>query len=265
MMSSINACFIMLVLSSIGVIAKTKVFNDSAGLEEDFYSYSGPINFYYFVQRWPASYCDWSRTRGACCHPKTGNLRDRFFIHGLWPQYWPTGNGDKFPQDCCSSPEFSSSYTSCDRKFDSSQISNLKEVEQYWPSIKYGGAPKCSTLTQHQFWKHEWEKHGTCSVHLNVGSYFQKTLSLRKHIHLLMALKAAGIRPNGNEYSLRAIEYAIHGHTGGRPRVQCNRNSEGKRQLYEVYVCVGRDASTVIDCPKYGNCPPRVVFPRFGG
>jgi hypothetical protein len=51
MMGTINACFIMLVLSSIGAIAKTKDFNDSAGPDEEAYYYNGAIDFYYFVQR----------------------------------------------------------------------------------------------------------------------------------------------------------------------------------------------------------------------
>lgn len=269
MMSSINACFIMLVLSSIGAIAKTKVFNDSAGPEEEaYYYYPKPLDFYYFVQRWPASYCDWnSGTRGTCCSPKKGNGVSTFSIHGLWPTY----NRGRGPQDCCS-PITTNNLHDCQHKqFIPAKISDLEQkLDRYWPSIMYTGTgSRCSTKINVEFWKHEWEKHGTCSP-LNLEPYFQDTLSLRDRIHLHGALKTAGIYPNGNDYSLTDITNAIRRGTGKHPRIQCNRNRAGKSQLFEVYVCVDKiDAYTFIDCPTSQtsprkSCDRRVLFPRFG-
>lgn len=248
MMSSINACFIMLVLSSVGAIAKTKVFNDSAGPEEEAYSYNGPIDFYYFVQQWPASYC---HSRGGCCGKQPTSY---FSVHGLWPTY----KKGHWPSDCCSSGklEFDRKHHCSSRKF-KIPSSDLSHMNRYWKSF--------SCKRNEQFWKHEWDKHGTCST-LSARSYFESTLSLRRQIHLLRALEEAGIYPNGRDYKLTNIEDAITHGLRVRPRVKCNRNREGKSQLFEVYVCVKLDASTLMDCPtSTGNCDPMVVFPRFGG
>lgn len=263
MMSTITASLIMLVLSSIGAIAKTKDFNDSVALEED--AYNRPIDFYYFVQRWPATYCHWRGTsRDYCCYPETENGVPGFSIHGLWPTY----NDGNWPQYCCSSRQLARSHNCRDRKFSFSQIRSLEyQLKRFWASIKYRGPPRCSTKEGLQFWKYEWDKHGTCST-LYLKPYFHTTLSLRKHIDLLGALEAAGIQPDGKEHSLNNIKEAIRLRTGYLPGVSCNINHERKSQLFEVFVCVD-NTYKVIQCP---NSPPnpdricdsRVVFPRLG-
>jgi len=201
------------------------------------------FDFYYFVQQWPGSYCD---TRRGCCYPRTGKPASEFSIHGLWPNY----NTGKWPQFCGSS-----------REFEYSKISDLEEeLNRYWGSLS------CPSNDGHKFWGHEWEKHGTCSLNLNEHSYFEKALSLRQKIDILGALKAAGIKPDGIEYSLRDIKKAIRQSTGELPGIDCNTSDEGKHQLFQVYICVDKsDASTVIECPIYphSNCPSMVVFPPF--
>jgi len=201
------------------------------------------LDFYYFVQQWPGSYCD---TRRGCCYPRTGKPASDFSIHGLWPNY---SNG-KWPQFCDSS-----------REFDYSKISDLKEeLNKYWDSLS------CPSSDGHEFWGHEWEKHGTCSLNLDEHSYFETALSLRENMDILGALKQAGIKPDGREYSLRNIKEAIRESTGQLPRIECNRSEEGEHQLYQVYVCVDKwDAFTVIECPFYphSNCPSMIVFPPF--
>jgi ribonuclease T2 len=262
MMGTINACFIMLVLSSIGAIAKTKVFNDSVGLEDAYYR---RMDFYYFVQRWPATYCHWTGTRSDyCCSPQKGNGVSKFSIHGLWPTYYQ----GYWPQNCCSVNK--NSRYCLDRQFNPQKILHLEDnLNWYWASIRYTGSSRCSTKINVEFWRHEWEKHGTCS-RLYLEQYFQNTISLRDSIDLHGALKTAGIHPNGSDYSLTDITNAIRHRTGKHPRITCNENLVGKSQLFEVYLCVELDAYTLMDCPSsqiypISNCDPnRVVFPRFG-
>lgn len=90
---------------------------------------------------------------------------------------------------------------------------------------------------------------------------------MREKIDILGALKAAGINPDGSEYSLSDIKEAIKQSTGQLPGIDCNRSDEGTVQLLEVYVCVDKsDTSTVIECPIYphSSCPSTVAFPPFG-
>ncbi|KAH9290409.1 hypothetical protein KI387_034526, partial [Taxus chinensis] len=194
---------------------------------------------------WPGSYCD---TRRGCCYPLTGKPAPDFSIHGLWPNY-KTG---KWPQFCDSSAEF-----------EFSQISDLvEELNKHWGSLS------CPSSNGHRFWEHEWEKHGTCSLNLNQHDYFEKALSLRRKIDILGALRSAGIRPDGGEYSVSHIKEAIRDETGELPGVDCNVSEEGESQLHEIYVCVDKfDASTIIKCPVYphSRCPTSVKFPPFGG
>jgi len=265
MMGTINACFIVLVLSSIGAIAKTKVFNDSAGLDEDAYYYNGRIDFYYFVQQWPATYCHWAGSRSDyCCSPQKGNAVPEFSIHGLWP----TNYQGRSPQNCCYGNKNS---VYCRQQFNPKKVPGLEDkLNWYWASIRYTGS-QCLTKANFEFWRHEWEKHGTCS-RLYWKQYFQNTISLRKRedINLLEALKTAGIKPNGNDYKLTDIEDAIQQSTGKHPRIRCNKNREGKSQLFEVFVCVELHAYKLMDCPPsqiypLNHCDPnRVVFPFFG-
>ncbi|GLJ44077.1 hypothetical protein SUGI_0919270 [Cryptomeria japonica] len=141
------------------------------------------------------------------------------------------------------------------------RISDLVgELNSHWGSLS------CPSSNGHQFWGHEWEKHGTCSLNLDQYEYFNKTLALRSKIDLLSALKSAGIKPDGGDYSVSDIKEAIR-NAIGEEGVNCNVSEEGEYQLKEIYVCVDKfDASTVIQCPvyPYSKCPSTVKFPVFG-
>lgn len=78
-------------------------------------------------------------------------------IHGLWPQY----SKNKYPSFC--------------KKVDFNiETLNpiLKELNENWYS---------NTEKNEEFWKHEWEKHGSCVFSdINEYEYFNKTLDLFK-------------------------------------------------------------------------------------
>ena len=78
-------------------------------------------------------------------------------IHGLWPQY----SENKYPSFC--------------KKIDFNiETLNpiLKELNENW----YSNIDK-----NEDFWKHEWEKHGSCVFsEINEYEYFNKTLDLFK-------------------------------------------------------------------------------------
>ena len=76
-------------------------------------------------------------------------------IHGLWPQY----NKNQYPTFCKNV------------NFDIKKLEPiLKELNEKWYSIEE---------KNENFWKHEWEKHGSCMfIELNELEYFEKTLEL---------------------------------------------------------------------------------------
>ncbi|KAG6513107.1 ribonuclease 1-like [Zingiber officinale] len=201
------------------------------------------FDFFYFVLQWPGSFCD---TKKSCCYPATGKPTADFSIHGLWPNY---ADGS-YPSNC-------------DRQnaYDASQIADLMEIlRSHWPSLA------CPSGDESTFWKHEWQKHGTCSESvLDQHAYFGTALRLRTQINLLQALQDAGIKPDGGLYSSTDISSAIRNSTGFEPKLGCNADGGGNRQLYEVSVCVDAKGERLIECPisSISNCPPRVEFPPF--
>ncbi|KAI4381357.1 hypothetical protein MLD38_007436 [Melastoma candidum] len=207
------------------------------------FSASRDFDFFYFVQQWPGSYCDTSKS---CCYPTTGKPAADFGIHGLWPNY----NDGSYPSNCDPS-----------HPFNPSEIADLKRsMQRNWPTLA------CPSADGTQFWSHEWSKHGTCSESvLDQHSYFEAALSLREKTNLLQALESAGIKPDGNSYSLGSIKDAIKESTGHTPYIQCNTDESGNSQLYQVYICVDSSGSELIDCPVFprGKCSSEIEFPSF--
>ena len=58
---------------------------------------------------------------------------------------------------------------------------------------------------------------------------------------------------------------AIKEKIGYYPWIECNRDSDGNSQLYQVYICVDTNGKDLIECPVLprGNCASRVQFPKF--
>jgi len=76
-------------------------------------------------------------------------------IHGLWPQY----NKNQYPSFCR------------EVNFDINKLEPiLKDLNEKWYS---------EDNKNENFWKHEWEKHGSCMfIELDELEYFEKTLEL---------------------------------------------------------------------------------------
>ena len=86
---------------------------------------------------------------------KRVNKNTSWSIHGLWPQYSQTS----YPQFCKNIP------------FDIEKIKPmLLDLNKFW----YSGIEPNNV-----FWKHEWEKHGTCMIgDLSVLEYFTRALNV---------------------------------------------------------------------------------------
>ncbi|KAL3675728.1 hypothetical protein R1sor_025676 [Riccia sorocarpa] len=196
------------------------------------------FDFSYLVLQWPGSFCNLERP---CCDPKNGRPAANFTIHGLWPQL----KRGKFPEYCDPT------------EFHLTEIADLvPELNQYWPSLS------CPTSDSTGFWKHEWERHGSCSS-LNQHDYFKKTLALVKSVDLLKALQGAGMEPNiENTYDVLDVQHTLRHSIGKTPGIQCNKR---QTQLFQVYICVDVYAENFIECPNYpdGRCLPKIHWPIF--
>jgi hypothetical protein len=93
-----------------------------------------------------------------------------FSLHGLWPEY----NASSWPQFCNKTEyrEFNPS--------DLEQWDRFDEMNQYWFSCE-SESKAIPALNSMTFWKHEWEKHGTCTS-MNVTEYFGKALDLFNYV-----------------------------------------------------------------------------------
>ncbi|RVW25391.1 Extracellular ribonuclease LE [Vitis vinifera] len=172
------------------------------------------FDFFYLVQQWPGSYCD---SKQSCCYPTTGKPDADFGIHGLWPNY----RDGSYPSNCNSN-----------NPYDESEISDLiRSMQEEWPTLA------CPSGNGSKFWAHEWDKHGTCSESvLSQHQYFEAALDLKKDVDLVQILKKAGIRANGESYPLYDIKDAIKDAVGVTPWIECNVDSSGNSQLYQVHL-----------------------------
>ena len=106
---------------------------------------------------------------------KRDNIDIPWSIHGLWPQY----SNNSYPSYCSN------------RKFDYSKLELLiDELDKYWYSTN---GDKNET-----FWKHEWEKHGTCMFNnSDEFDYFKTALSLFVETLQKDVIKSYPLEKNG--------------------------------------------------------------------
>ncbi|KAK7362331.1 hypothetical protein VNO77_04441 [Canavalia gladiata] len=217
---------------------------------------SQDFDFFFFVQQWPGSLCD---TKKSCCFPLTGKPASNFTIHGLWPNF----NNGSYPSNC----------NIAQNPFNQSKITDLiPRAQTKWPSLSCSGGKKTennnTSSDNTRFWKHEWDKHGTCSDSiLDQHAYFEVSLNLKDRIDLLQILQNNGIKPDGSFYSVANITQAIKQAIGYGAGITCNTDPSGNRQLNEIALCVDKSASNFIECPILPkgtqSCIENVEFPIF--
>jgi len=160
-------------------------------------------------------------------------------IHGVWP----TKEGSEGPNFCKSV------------KFDVTALTPiLEDLNRFWYEID-------GTKDAHNFWKHEWTKHGSCAMELEIFDtelkYFSEALALRKKLDLKSILQSGGITPNGPQgYFLKDIQKAFQEALGTQsaiPYVQCVtlRNEQGasEHHMLAIEVCLDKTLN-ILDCSK---------------
>ncbi|XP_073892864.1 ribonuclease T2 isoform X4 [Macaca fascicularis] len=80
----------------------------------------------------------------------------------------------------------------------------LPEMKAYWPDVIH------SFPNRSRFWKHEWEKHGTCAAQVDAlnsqKKYFGRSLELYRELDLNSVLLKLGIKPSINYYQDEEVQ-----------------------------------------------------------
>ncbi|CAF1081389.1 unnamed protein product [Brachionus calyciflorus] len=193
-------------------------------------SVGGPTDFDYLIFRqiWPASSCMFPGPNTCTIDP----VISTWVVHGLWPSI---------------KTEIGPSFCNKSVPFDFGTVKwLLPELLQYWPNL-YTNTPLES------FWKHEWEKHGTCALTLpqiqDQSDYFNVTLGLRNKFDFGPALKKLNIEPDDKLlYDLDKIKYAIRNYFRVEPMIVCYVLKDSDVQyLSQMQVCLSKDFQ-LVDC-----------------
>jgi len=145
-----------------------------------------------------------------------------------------------------------------DWKFNETAISDIENsLDDHWPNL--------IDFTPHtQFWKHEWEKHGTCAASLqdldSEHKYFTKGLELNRNWNLTEILGSSEIIPsNVNSYSLPEIKRTIESVSKSLVNVGCIK-VDNYQALVQVEICMDKQFNT-IDCDdSYSNKRGKIVW-----
>ncbi|XP_071162904.1 ribonuclease Oy-like isoform X1 [Mytilus edulis] len=180
-----------------------------------------------FTQEWPQTACLMGKAESKKCY--IPDYINSFIIHGLWPSSGKTEG----PKNCSSVP------------FDINKIKNLTdELLHAWPNIY-------SSTGRYDFWKHEWDTHGTCALSLNTTGteylFFRKTLDLMKIYNASRYLSKMNIIPSDTPYVTKTVQSVIQKALGVMPNLQCYRY-KSDYLLAEIRICMDKRFK-LIECP----------------
>lgn len=218
-----------LILVFLGLV-KVDPFTFSPEYEDDV-----DFNLFIFTQWWPQTQC-YEDVKNKTCVPSGIS---KWTIHGLWP----TVGTEHLPVYCNKS-----------WPFDEESIEDLKpELVLQWPSY--------STPDDYAaFWKHEWEKHGTCATSLSFLSsehkYFEVSLSLNIKYDIFKALNQGGrITPTSDKvYQVKDIEVALFKVFKVHPTVYCLPVKPSEQMLSYVELCFDKTLTPINCLNSTANC-----------
>ncbi|XP_051168057.1 ribonuclease Oy-like [Leptopilina boulardi] len=191
-----------------------------------------------FAQQWPKSTCIKSRKPPSqCILPRN----DDWTIHGIWP----TKSGQRGPESC-----------RADLPFRAQEVQSIRSrLLIQWLNVLNNNPVR--------FWKHEWEKHGTCSVDLadlnTQLKYFSKALEWNNRYKIGSILGIDRITP-GKNYAIKDILTALNQGLRESSQVTCIKDAANKQYLHEVRICIDKNLK-LISCRGHlafeTNCDSR--------
>lgn len=179
--------FIIIILCSFSRSPDEIQYNHVGGHSKEF-------DILTLVQSWPQISCFKLNHKNMDSKCSPCKIWDEFAwtLHGLWPFI----RGGQSPFDC--NPEMK-------YRKDSFDVTLRKRLEHEWPTYK-------SRAGNDAFWRHEWEKHGTCAAQLDSmnsqSKYFSKSLDLLKQYKIGQILRRGGI-VSGFTYELKTVMSVI--------------------------------------------------------
>ncbi|XP_038686756.1 ribonuclease 1-like [Tripterygium wilfordii] len=212
---------------------------------------TGSYDFLILSWLWPKAHCNTGERR--CETP----IRPDFSLHGLWPAYRRSYSEPPYEEiwlvpsysevnGCTTIPPADSSTISSEL-FATYRI--IDDMKLYWPDVT-----RCTfSSTTVNFWRIQFARHGMCFDYPNHPIfYFMTTLHLTRKFDIRGILEEGNILP-GNQYVIENILHVIKERLGKVIRIRCNRDSSGRDQLYEIWLCINKYL-------KLTSC----VFPTFG-
>lgn len=219
--------------------------------------------------QWPLSFCYEKQE----CNLQIAR-RKRWSIHGLWPSRRPNRVGKRNEQNANVQKRFNNIQFCCGPQYNSTKIRSdvYRELIDKWPTLH-------NTTKHHSFWRHEWQKHGTCATTVNKlknqTAYFDTILKLYNQFDLnSLPLQSNTTYPRDQFHQL--IEPII----GKKIRLECsltnpanisttlagNNNKPNKGQkvsiFSEVHICLDKNLEA-IDCSRRDDhqCNNSILFP----
>ncbi|CAI5450847.1 unnamed protein product [Caenorhabditis angaria] len=195
----------------------------------------GPFDYLMFTTIYPTAVCraDDDSVPDSCEIPKG---TPQWTIHGLWPNY---ENGS-YPQFCPGTPS----------RFDENLIKPIEpKLLAVWPNL----FPHKSIQS---FWKHEYEKHGTCAQsderYKNELLYFSNSIKAYETFNIASALSSIG--PSDKLITKEQLHNALLEVTNGKSyQIHCLRDKKTKQYLLgDIRLCLNKDL-TIRDCPDDRN------------
>ncbi|KAL5975184.1 hypothetical protein ACLOJK_031863 [Asimina triloba] len=114
-------------------------------------------------------------------------------------------------------------------------------------------------------WNATWLASGTCSGG-NETVFFETGLDIAKQANVLGGLRQASLSNNAGivpsdtkKYRYDKVCKALQKSVGKNVVITCNKNHDGKSQIYSVHVCANKEGSALIDCPHTDfSCPNKL-------
>ena len=200
-------------------------------------------SYFLFTNFWPPA-----------CHPQNRPSLpppvNRFTVHGIWPE---RADGT-WPQFCNKTAKFNETA--------------LRDLEPYLRYVWYDylhGNPDNITASA-QFWKHEWDKHGTCALgqFQTEHNFFATAILLHYKYNFLEALQKHGIQANNSYYPRTQMEAALRTEFGVNLCLMCNGCHNTKPDhLQMVELCLDKQEFKPMNCYRPSACPDRVLLQAF--
>ena len=130
----------------------------------------------------------------------------------------------------------------------------IQQMDKWWPSYDGPNA---------DFWKHEYEKHGTCAESIPQLStqlgFFKTTLSLVQQYNFIPLLAAGGITPSDyNSVSTKDASAAIKSAFGGTPSFSCDDSGN----VEAVALCFDKSLNPTDCTGMEGSCGSSFNYPQ---